>query len=88
MTQDQLLSLVIRSGAFAVWALYLIQAFRDDAIPRRLRLRAVLVLGTVVLYTGTQAWRAVVSPVVLVEFTVVSAVALIAGIAAVTTPRR
>ena len=87
MTTEQILSIVIRSGAAIVWLLYLIHVFRSPDAPGRFR--AVIILSVLVSYAGIQAYRAWVAPTgLLVEFTALSAVALMVGLAVLTTPRR
>ena len=87
MTTEQILSIVIRSGAAIVWLLYLIHVFRSPDAPGRFR--AVIILSVLVAYTGLQSYRAWVAPGGgLIEFTTVSAVALMVGLAVLTTPRR
>ena len=87
MTAEQILSIVIRSGAAIVWLLYLIHVFRSPDAPGRFR--AVIILSVLVAHTVLLAYRAWAVPGgLLVEFTAMSAVTLMVGLAVLTTPRR
>jgi hypothetical protein len=80
VTPDQAATHILRTAAFLVWLVYLLVLMRH-----RVRLRDGLTVAIVVLYTGGQAWRAAFFPgAVLLEFTVVSMIALLAGIAFLT----
>lgn len=84
MTIEQDVALAIRVGAALVWIAYLVRTSH-----RELRIHEATLVVLLALYTGAQAYRAITSPgTLLVEFTVISAVALVAGLALLLSPRR
>lgn len=84
MTTEQVVTLTIRLAAALVWLAYLVRTMRGD-----LHVETAVVAVLIALYAGAQAIRALTAPAsTFLEFTLISAVALVAGLALLTSPRR